>query len=786
MPPKAKVWLITAMAAVIGNDMVAPSAIAQSARQNLGFADYGICQPDTIDVPLVLKGSPEADQGQQQTNAVADQVQSLDNDEVEFNGNVQIVQGRQGVFADQVVFNRKTRIFEAAGNVKYYTPNGDELNAKSAEIEMDTFVGTAHNAGMRFVDHDPVFDQRQHTYFEEDYSMFAPFTKRTAVARRAEDRLPAADPGTYVRARATAASVDFKGGDYQLMHDAVLTNCEEGNRSVELVAKQIELDHVRGTGTGKSMTVKFKGVPILYFPILSFPINDQRKTGFLSPGYGYEEKSGLILEAPYYINIAPRFDATVTPRILANRGNQLYGEFRYLTENSYGSIRGEFLPSDDVFDEQDRYAASINHKTRLGKNWDLDVDFQDVSDSRYLSDFSSDVDLTSTTYILQKADLRYYGDAIDFKVKASAYKRVNDNVSIRRQPYERLPQAELDLKEIDLGPFRFEIDSEYTKYVHDDTTRVDGARLRIKPHLSLPLERIYGHLTPEFSIQSISYDLENNPTGDDSPSVAVPIFSVDSGLIFERFFKRSDNVFMQTLEPRLYYVNIPDKLEQEDFPDFDTGGGSTSSFSHFFRENRFFGGDRVGDTHQISLGLTSRIVDDDTGKERFKLSLGQVFFLDDREVGLSPDSPAQTESRSDFLAETSASLNKDWRVRSFARWSADQNELEYISVSTDYDHSRRRNASIGYSQTTDVSKNLTFDFDLPVSDRWQLEADVRYALRESELRSATLGISYDGCCWAAKIETQRYPDGRGELKNRFMVVFELDDLGQISTQSYSQ
>ncbi len=728
----------------------------------------------------MLRESPAGKQGP--VNAEANIMQSLDGDRIQLDGNVRIVRDRQGIFADRAVYNKETNLLKAEGNVRLYTPNGDELKAESVELDVAAFSGSVRDARIRFVDIHPALIRRQHTRFEEDYSLFAPFTNRVPVGRQEKDSAPALNAASHVSSRATAASVEFEGGDRQLMHDVVLTNCGEGNRSVELSAKRIELDHTKGTGKGRSMTVKFKKVPIFYLPIMSFPIDDRRKTGFLFPGYGYDEKSGLTLELPYYINIAPQYDATVTPRIYKNRGIQLYGEYRYLTENSRGSIRGEFLPSDDIFDDQDRYASSIDHETRLGEDWDLELDFQDVSDNRYLYDFSSDVGVTGTTWILQKADLKYSGDAIKFKVKASAYKRVN--VSARGQPYERLPEVRLDLKERKLGPFRFEIASRYTNYVHDDTARLDGSRLRVEPRLSLPMKRIYGHLTPEVSLHSIRYNLENNPTGDDSPSVVVPVFSIDSGLIFERFKNWRETAYMQTLEPRLFYVNIPVRLEQERFPDFDTGSGSTSSFSHFFRENRFFGGDRVGDTHQVSLGLTSRIVEDDTGQERFRLNLGQVYYLDDREVGLSPDSAAQTGNRSDFLAESTANLNEDWRVRGFTRWSADQSELEYISVSADYDHSRRRNASLGYSQTKDVREDLNLGFDLPVSGRWQLDSDVQYTLRQNELRSVALGVAYDGCCWATRVEVQRYPDGRGNLENRFMVIFELDDLGRISTSEW--
>ncbi len=761
---------------------VAPLAIAQSSQAGLGFADYGICRVDTIEIPAALKEPPAGEPGQ--INAEANEMQSLGDDRIELDGDVRVIWDGQGLFADRAVYNQETDMLEAEGNVRLYTPTGDELKAEAVELNVIASSGAVRNARIRFVDFHPSFITRQHVRFKEDYSLFAPFTNKVPAGRQAEDSVPAGIADSHVRARATAASIEFEGGDYQLMHDVVLTNCEEGNRSVELAAKRIELDHVKGTGVGRSMTVKFKKLPIFYLPVMSFPIDDRRKTGFLFPGYGYDQESGFTLELPYYINIAPQFDATITPRIYKNRGIQLYGEYRYLTENSRGDIRGEFLPSDKVFGDQDRYASSIDHEARLGENWDLDLDFQDVSDNRYLYDFSSDVDVTGTTWILQRVDLRYYGDAIDFEVETSAYKRVNDNVSVRGQPYERLPEARLDLKERRLGPFRFGIDSQYTNYAHDDTTRVDGSRLRIEPRLSLPMKRIYGHLTPEVSFHSIRYNLENNPTGDDSPSVVVPVFNIDSGLIFERFRDWRDTAYMQTLEPRLFYVNIPTKLEQEDFPDFDTGSGATSSFSHLFRENRFFGGDRVGDTHQVSLGLTSRIVEDNTGKERFRLNLGQVYYLDDREVGLSPNSPAQTGSRSDFLAESTANLNEDWSVRGFTRWSADQSELEYISVSADYDHSRRRNASVGYSQTKDVREDLNLDFDLPVSGRWQFDSDVQYTLRQNELRSVAVGVSYDGCCWAAKMEVQRYPDGRGDLENRFMFTFELDDLGRISTSKW--
>lgn len=753
------------------------ATLAQSQSGNLGFADADICQPGVIDVPQMLKDAPVGENEYQPTNIEGDEIQTEDDSIIKLIGNAQVVQGDRGVFADQINFNKETYEAGARGNVKFYTGNGDEIAAEALELEVDTFIGTANNAGIRFADKTPYFTSREHYNFTEDYSMFAPFrnksTELDANAVRDNDT-------TYVRARATAETIDFEGKGFQVLNDATLTTCAEGDNSVLLSAKRIELDQIEGIGTAENMTVKFKNVPIFYFPKVSFPINDQRKTGFLFPGVGYEKESGTIIEVPYYINIDPQYDATITPRILSNRGFQLFGEFRYLTEKSRGDIRGEFLPSDDVFGD-DRHAISFYNETKFNADWEADIDLQDVSDTRYLTDFSNDVDVASATYVPQRARIDYFGDIIRFTTEVSAYERVNEDVS--GQPYERLPRVMFNIREQDYGLLAYGLDSEYTNYSHDDSSLVDGTRLRIKPYLGMPLEEIYGYLKPKLSFQSISYSLDNNLTGDSSPSEVIPIASIDSKLIFERLIKRPDSPLLQTLEPRLFYVNIPEKLDQEAFPDFDTGSGSNSSFSHFFRENRFFGGDRVGDTEQLSLGLTSRFIDDDTGQEKFNISIGQVFYFADREVGLATDSAPETENKSDFLAEVSGAVTDDWSLRAFSRWAAEDNNLDYLSFSANYFHSNRRNASISYSRTDETSfsdEQLNLRLESPLSARWQSNVRVDYSIEDSEIRSSELGLTYDGCCWALGIAAQRYLS-RGDYKNRFIFTFELDDLGKLSS-----
>ena len=343
-----------------------------------------------------------------------------------------------------------------------------------------------------------------------------------------------------------------------------------------------------------------------------------------------------------------------------------------------------------------------------------------------------------------------------------------------------MPEVNLNLRAQDLGPIRLGLQNRFTQFEADDDTRVTGSRTRIKPYVSLPLEKVYGYVKPKASLYNISYSLDN--AEDNSPSASIPVFSVDSELIFERLFQAGDTPFFQTLQPRLFYVNIPEETDQNAFPVFDTAVSTPNSYDHFFRENRFFGGDRVGDTEQITVGLTSRIVNDDTGEQRMKLSLGQVYYLEDRNIQINPEIEPDTEDTSDFIGEITAKITDDWNATGFGLYDDDDGELDVLRLSADYYNSPRRNASISYTDFNDVAEQVGFSFDAPLSPSWQLDGSANYSLTDSEFRSSRFGVTYDGCCWAVKLTTQRYLDGRGEFNNRYLFTLELDDLGQIRSQ----
>ncbi len=737
------------------------TVVAQSpvTSESVEFAGAAICAPNRIEIPAKLKNAP----ADGPIEIEADDIETEGESIVILRGSAEVVRGSRGLYAERIVFHRDTYRANAEGDVVFYTANGDEIRAAKLDLEVDTYIGEGSDVRIQLADNDSVHDN------------------------------------TYARARATAQTVNFEGDDFQRLNHVTMTTCAEGNEDVQLSAEEITLDHAAGVGTAKAMTVKFKNTPIFYFPTATFPINDQRKSGFLFPAAGYANDAGIMVAAPYYFNLAPQYDATVTPRIWSKRGVQLFGEFRHLGENSRGDLRGEVLPSDNQYNGEDRYAFAYDYRHDFDERWRAILDWQTISDSDYPSDFANDADVVASSYIPKKAELDYFGKALRFNARAAAYDSADDTISRSDRPYDTLPQLALELKPRKLGLLQGQLDTQYSNFRHDESSKIHGTRLRVRPSVSLPLVKNYGYIVPKVSVQAIQYSLNGTERDrtrypDDSPSVEIPVYSIDGRLFFERPFdgpsEPGDASWVQTLEPRLFYLNIPEKRQQIEFPNFDSSAGSDSSFEHFFRENRFFGGDWVGDTEQLAVGVTSRILDN-TGGQRLKLSLGQVFYLKDRKLVSSntqdsdaqvSDAQANTETTSGWFGEVSAAISERWQVTGFARRKDDRGSLDAVRLSADYHRDARRNASLAYTFQDHFSEQINLAFQAPLGPRWQLHGSRAYSFKEDDVRSASIGFSYDGCCWAVRVAAQRYLDGDGAQNNRFVFTFELDDLGRINSQ----
>ncbi len=744
-----------------------------------GFAGTGVCLPVEIGIPQALLDTSDRTADGQPTTIDADQMEASTHQEIVFQGNVTFRQGSRAIYADTMTYNPETRHAGARGNVVLYTPAGDEIRAETMDLEVDTFIGDAEDVSIRIADTSPGFTERSREDQDEDGSTIAGLRRSADAAGRDSGDAGDGENGKryFQQARIDSETMQLEGREIMIFRNANMTTCPDGNQDISLATKVLRLDRASGIGTATAMTVRVKNVPVLYFPSISFPIDKRRKSGFLFPSIAEERQSGVILDLPYYINIAPHMDATITPRIMTERGVQLFGEFRYMGKRTDGVLEAEYLPSDDLFADEDRHAVRFGHNQVFGDRWEAKIDLVDLSDPAYPRDFSDKTGPIAEGYVAQRARLSRIGERFNIHIRTLAQDSINDRTSGERRPHDIQPEIGISMKPGKFGIFRGGIQTEFARFRHAEETRISGSRTLVRSFVSVPVEAQYGSIEPRVSLYSMKYALDNGR--DDSPSASVPAYSLDGKLVFERLFESGGGSFYQTLEPRLFYAKIPHVRDQNTLPIFDTDESQPTSYSHFFRENRFSGGDRIGDTEQISLGMTSRVMDDNTGAQRMQLGFGQVYYLEDRHIRLHSDDGPLTTGRSGLFTELTANFNEDWSMTGFASWRRESSDPDVIWVSADYDHDRRRNASIAYTASHDDLEQVTMDFSAPLGSRWQLDADTAYSLGEDEIRSSSIRLSFDGCCWATRLEYQHYLDGSGEFKNRILFTLELDDLGRI-------
>ena len=772
-------------------------------QDSLFFAGKDVCPADIIDIPKAIQDAIGLNNNTQEIVLESDTIETPDGNSIVLTGNAQVIQGSQGIFANRIVYDKESYSLNASEDIILYTPGGDRLNMSSLSLEMETMIGEADRVSFQMAKRDMNSPRREVIDFgstrngsdlgeTKDSTWGANWDKFDSVVEADNSEQMAEKEHTPVEAvhaglRGEAQKIFFEGVDRQRLTTAAITSCRMGQDSVYIKASELVLDHATGVGVGTNMSVRFFGVPIFYFPKASFPINGERKTGFLFPSIGSIEESGTVVEVPYYINIAENRDATITMRYLSDRGVQIRGEYRYLGENYDGIFRGEALPGDDVFGD-DRSAFSLDHTHRFGQdnNWEARVDLQDVSDTDYLDDFANSVGLSSTSFLDQRAEVRYRDSVYRFDASVVDYVSVDPDLNEANEPFARLPRVRFSAENPRgvMDPLKFGIDTELVNFDHPSDTRINGTRIDATPYISLPMEAVYGFVTPKLALRHTSYSLDNVDPGDpESPSRTVPVFSIDSGIAFERPTAWGGREHYQTLEPRLYYV-YADEENQDDIPRFDTGGGNLNNISNFYRDNRFFGADRVEDANRITLGLTSRVIDSDNGQERMKAEVAQIFFLDDRDVTLREGEDPETEDRSDLLASIRANLNEYWEVGSSITYNPEESEMDRLRIDTTYERDSRRKFSMDYSYrrgTTTDTEQITFDAYLPLAKKWQLSLSDTYDIEEGENRALAWGITYDACCWAARVSGQQRQKRDGDEESSIFFTLELKDLGKFST-----
>lgn len=626
-----------------------------------------------------------------------------------------------------------------------------------------------------------------------------------------------------IAARGTAAVIVYTDTNGVVTIDnGVYTRCEPGNNSWEVAGDTIRLDQISGVGTARNVTLRVKDVPVFYLPYIRFPITDERSSGFLAPILGSTRDGGFDIATPYYLNLAPNYDLTLTPRIQTERGLMLGSEVRHLGRNSQQILDMQYLPNDALYDAAtvgqpnsnsppaaDRWLLNYDFLGRMGPRWSAGVDYAAVSDIDYFQDFrNSGLINTTQSFLYRDARVQYQDPYWKMTAAVQGFQVIDPTVAPWSVPYQSLPRINLvGSNYLDSG-LEYTIDSEYvyfdrnvnlqrlTQAQIDAGALVTGSRLSMIPSLSLPLSTASAFLTPTVKYKYATWNLEDQAVGtSSSPDRGVFTGSLDSGLIFERDTELFGNAYRQTLEPRLFYL-YSEYEDQSQLPVFDSSE-LTFGFNQLFRDDRFSGRDRVGDTNQLTTAVTSRFFDA-AGQEKARASLGQIQYFADRRVTLL-NLPGQNERKSGsaIASELSYQLAANWRATSYMEWNTSTNEMQVGNFQIQYQSDINHIINVGYRYRDDTAHLSGIGFDRtinqtdisgvwPVNPNWSVIGRWNYDHANKRNLETIAGVEYNNCCYTVRLIAREWIDNNalfyGDLDDSnsgVFIQFELKGLGSI-------
>ena len=588
----------------------------------------------------------------------------------------------------------------------------------------------------------------------------------------------------------------FANKDY-LLQKATYTTCAPQDKTWDVEAQSIAIDNAKATGVAKNATIRIRRWPVFYTPYLSFPTNKERKSGFLLPMIGYSNVGGIDFGLPYYWNIAPNYDMTLTPHVYSERGVMMGGEFRYLSSNSFGVIRGNFLPNDKAYKNflmnnelsypllrnksDNRWSIGVTEQTSITPNLKFHLNAEQVSDDYYLQNFSSNLAQITQRQLLRQADLTYTTEHWFFRGMTQSYQTLHPvNESAVSSVYERLPQLSARGFYYNL-PFNANLKllGQYDQFhwpteSWDLRGRQQGPRLNFNPTLSIPYLKPWGFITPSAQLAETYYSV-NNPSGiaNYEHNRAIPRYSLDSGLYFERSLSE---LYTQTLEPRLFYLNVPYQ-NQSQLPIYDTGN-MIFNMSQLFRSNRFSGFDRIGDANQLTYALSSRWLSEKTGAERANVSIGQIKYFADRQVQLcqkkigscisKPNTIGYLSPTYDYSPVASRAtyhFNSSWSITGDYVWDPATKATNNTDI--DFRYHPRPNAAVsaGYSYLIDADRTrinksgnssnalhqALLAYAWPLNEKWSTIGAYSQNISKNYSMMSLLGVQYDSCCWAMRL-----------------------------------
>ena len=624
------------------------------------------------------------------------------------------------------------------------------------------------------------FDTRGGVEFIEEGSRFAGEAARYNTRTGQLDLDGAEFQVNETPARGSADRIRIDKSGQIKFSDVTYTSCPPGNNDWRLTARSIKLDQESGMGTARQATLRFKGVPFLYVPYFTYPINDERKTGLLFPTIGSTDSSGFEFTQPVYWNIAPNYDMTIAPRYMSKRGLQLGTEGRILTESNDIELWLDYLPSDDRTNE-DRWQYDLNINTKLPAGWRATTTATGVSDDDYYEDLSTRQQATSRTHLVREINFERYDEVWDMRGRLQGYQTIDPLIAQSDEPYLQLPQfvASGIWRDSKFG-MDYRLDAEANYFYRQDS--VTGARLHIKPGAELPMQRGGLYIRPAVALDVTGYSLQDTaPGADDTPGRVAPIASIDAGAVFERSV---GDGYMMTLEPRALYAYVPFR-GQNDIPVFDTIRPDLNLIQ-LYRTNQFIGLDRLSDTNQISIGVTSRVFGFADGRELITATIGQTLFFEGSEVVLPGELPVDDNS-TDYIAELDVSIWEKWSIDARYQYDTDTNSSARTSLRVRYRPENNAAINIAYRYARDSLEQTDFSFSYPIGSEWTIIGRYNWSIPDSKALDRLLGVEYSGCCWGISLLSRRtVARSTGDTDSSFALQFSLKGFSNFGSRTASE
>jgi LPS-assembly protein len=746
----------------------------------------GAARPTLKITQQLLEKPPEGPGHEVPTFVFGERITGRTNLDTTIEGSAELRRGKTSLRADRVEYFQPDDLVKTRGNVRISNA-GNLFWGPALELKIDTFEGTFKAPHYRFLS----------------------------------------------GGNGQAAEIIFVGEKNFIANQATYTTCERDNEGSwmpawQMYGERFTFDFDREVGVATGTTLRFKNVPILHWPgSVSFPLSDKRKSGVMPPTFAVDTVSGVAVTVPYYFDIAPNRDATLTPTYAGNRGLNLAGEFRYLEPTYRGTLLASYLPSDQLRNE-DRWSFGYRHTgvlntgvPRIG-NIGLGLTLNRVSDDNYWRDFAgfggsgstgsgldgsglAGVGGTSLTQRLLNNDLNLtWGQGfLTTGFRVQKWQTLQDIASPIVPPYDRLPQitARYGRSNVPLGGIDgvdWSVEGDFTSFSAANTTNftaINSQRAYTRAQISRPFIWPAGYITPKLQLHATSYqfDVPLTPGGLSSANRLVPTFSLDAGLQFERdasFFGRS---LIQTLEPRAFYVRTPFR-NQNFLPNYDSGA-SGFNFATVFTENAFVGNDRISDENLLTLGLTSRLLDQGTGAELMRFGVAQRLRFEDQQVSLLSTSTTApvTERLSDLLLGASVNWTRQWSVDAATQYNPKLGQSERNTLGARYSPSNYRVISASFRRQRELSEQFDIGWQWPINDlwgdkgedlgpgrgqgggRWYSVGRLNYSMLDKKLVDSVIGFEYDGCCWIGRVVLQRLQNSITTANTKIM--FQLEFVG---------